>query len=108
MDLTAFSPSSKSNSKINRNQITFGTVNFLPHPPTLAPFFADLSFCSRIHLFCGPFVASFDWEMDLTIGSFNFHIGYLGSLRLSDPIPLGPSVGITAVVATSETSVRVR
>jgi hypothetical protein len=105
MDLTAFLPSSKSNSKINENQITFGTINFLPHPPTLAPFFADFSFCSRILLFCEPFVASLDWEMDLTIGSFNFRIESLGSLCLSHPIPSGPSAGKTTAVATSETFV---
>jgi hypothetical protein len=43
--------------------------------------------------------------MDLTIGSFNFHVGSLGSMRLSDPINLGPSAGKTAVASTSETSV---
>jgi hypothetical protein len=39
------------------------------------------------------------------IGSFNFHVGSLGSVRLSDPINLGPSAGQTAKVATSRTSV---
>jgi hypothetical protein len=105
MDLMAFLPSSKSNSKFNGNQITFGTVKFRPHPPTLAPFFADFLFCSRTLLFCGPFVASLDREIDLTIGSFNYRVRSLGSLRLSDPIPLGLLVGKTAVVATLETSV---
>jgi hypothetical protein len=42
MDLTAFSPSSKSNPKIDGNQITFGTIDFQPHPPTLALVFAIL------------------------------------------------------------------
>jgi hypothetical protein len=43
--------------------------------------------------------------MDLMIGTFNFHIGSLGSVRLSDPIKLGSSVGKTAITATPEASV---
>jgi hypothetical protein len=58
----AFSLLSKRNSKIDGNQITFGAVDFQPHPPTLAPVFTNL-----------------DREMDLTIGSFNFRVGSLGS-----------------------------
>jgi hypothetical protein len=88
MNSTAFSPSSKSNSKIGRSQIIFGTVDFQPHPPTLAPVFASL-----------------DQEMDLTIGSFNFHVGSLGSLCLSDPILSCPSARKTAAAATLETFV---
>jgi hypothetical protein len=88
MDSTTFYLSSKINSKINGNQITFGTVDFPPHPPTLAPVFASL-----------------DQEMDLTIGSFNFCVGSLGSLHLSDPIPSGPLAGKTTVAATLETSI---
>jgi hypothetical protein len=42
--------------------------------------------------------------MDLTIGSFNFRVGSLGSVRLSNPINLGPSAGKNAIEATSETS----
>jgi hypothetical protein len=85
---TAFSPSSESNSKIDGNQITFGAVDFQPHPPTLVSVFASL-----------------DEEMDSMIGSFNFRIGSLGSVRLLDSINLGPSAGKTAIAATSETSV---
>jgi hypothetical protein len=88
MNSMAFSPSSKSNSKIDGNQVTFGTVDFQPHPPTLAAIFANL-----------------DEEMDLTIGSFNFHVGSLRSIRLSDLISSGPSAGKTAVATTSGTSV---
>jgi hypothetical protein len=88
MNSTPFSPSSKSNSKIDRNQVTFGTIDFQPHPPTLAPVFANL-----------------DQEMDLMIGSFNFHIGSLGSIRLSDPISLGLSEEKITMVAPSGTSV---
>jgi hypothetical protein len=85
MNLTAFSPSSKSNLRIDGNQITFGVVDFQLHPPTLAPVFVSL-----------------DQEPDLTIGSFNFHVGSLGS---ESPINLGPSARKTAIAATRETSV---
>jgi hypothetical protein len=88
MNLAAFLPSSKSNSKIDGNQVTFGTVDFQPHQPTLAPVFANL-----------------DQEMDLMIGSFNFCIGSLESVCLSDPIFLGPSAEKTAAVATLGISV---
>jgi hypothetical protein len=88
MNLMAFSPSSKSNSKIDRNQIIFGAVDFQRHPPTLSPVFASL-----------------DQEMDLMIGSFYFRVGSLGYVRLSDPINSGPSAGKTAIAATLETSV---
>jgi hypothetical protein len=44
--------------------------------------------------------------MDLTIGSFNFCVGPLGSVRLSDPIYSGPSVEKKpTIAATSETSI---
>jgi hypothetical protein len=32
-----------------------------------------------------PVFKSMDQDIDLTIGSLNFHIGSLGSIRLSDP-----------------------
>jgi hypothetical protein len=43
--------------------------------------------------------------MDLTIGTFNFHVGSLGSIRLLDLILLGPSGGKTAAAATLKTSI---
>jgi hypothetical protein len=43
--------------------------------------------------------------MDLTIGSFKFRVGSLGSVHLSDPIYSGPSAGITTAAETSETLV---
>jgi hypothetical protein len=43
--------------------------------------------------------------MDLTIEIFNFRVGSLGSVRLSDPVNSGPSVGKTTIAVTSETSV---
>jgi hypothetical protein len=76
MNSMVFSPSSKSNSKIDGNHVNFGTVDFQPHQPTLVPVFATL-----------------DQKMDLTIGSFNFRVGSLGSIRLLDPTNLGPFAG---------------
>jgi hypothetical protein len=70
------------------DQITFGAINFHPHKPTLAPIFASL-----------------DQEMDLMIGSFNFHVQSLGSVCLSDPTKPGPSAGRTTIAATPEASV---
>jgi hypothetical protein len=88
MDSMVFSPSSRSNSAVDENQICFGSVDFRAHPPTLVPVFANL-----------------DREMDPMIGSFNFHIGSLGTLRLSDPIYLGPSAGKTIAAAILESFV---
>jgi hypothetical protein len=88
MNSMAFLPPSKSSSKIDVKQIAFGAIDFQPHPPTLAPVFANL-----------------DQEMDLTIGRFNFHVGSLGSVRLLDPINSGPPAGKTMMAATSDTLV---
>jgi hypothetical protein len=88
MNSTAFSLPANSNSKVDRNQISFGTVDFQPHPPTLTLVFASL-----------------DQEMDLTIGSLNFHVDSLGSIRLSDPTKLDPSAGKTETMAMSESLV---
>jgi hypothetical protein len=81
----AFSLLFNSNSKIDGNQITLGAIDFQPHPPTLAPVFANL-----------------DQEMDLMIGSLNFRIRSLGSTRPSDLINSGPSAGKTASTAISD------
>jgi hypothetical protein len=88
MNSTAFSLSTNSNSKINGNQVTSEAVDFQPHPPILTPVFASL-----------------EQEMDLTIGSLNFRIGSLGTIRLSDLTKSGPSEGKTASAAMSESSV---
>jgi hypothetical protein len=88
MNLTPFLLSANSNLKVDGNQISFGTIDFQPHPPTLTLVFASL-----------------DQGMDLTIGSLNFRIGSLGSIRLSDPTKLDPSAGKTASMAISESSV---
>jgi hypothetical protein len=88
MNSTAFSLLANSNSKVDENQISFGTVDFQPHPPTLTPIFASL-----------------DQEMDLTIGSLNFRVGSLGLIRLSDPTKSDPSTEKTMTIAISESSV---
>jgi hypothetical protein len=87
MNSTDFSLSANSNSKVDENQISLGTVDFQPHPPTLAPIFAGL-----------------EQKVDLTIGSLNFWVGSMGSIRLSDLTKLDPSAGTTATMAISESS----
>jgi hypothetical protein len=71
MNLMAFSLPASSNSKVDGNQISFGTIDFQPHPTTLTPVFASL-----------------DQEMDLTIGSLSFRVGSLGSI-LKEICPRG-------------------
>jgi hypothetical protein len=88
MNSTAFSLLASSNSKVDGNEISFGTIDFQPHPPTLTLVFANL-----------------DLEMDLTIGSLNFLVGSLGSICLSDPTKLDPSAGKTVTMAISKSSV---
>jgi hypothetical protein len=61
---TFFLLSVNSNLKVDGNQVTSEDVDFQPHPTTLTPVFASL-----------------DQEMDLMIGSLNFH-GSLGTTRL--------------------------
>jgi hypothetical protein len=88
MNSMAFSLPANSNSKVDGNQISFGTVDFQPHPPTLSPIFASL-----------------DQEMDLTIGILNFRVGSVGSICLSDSMKSDPSTGKTATMVMSESSV---
>jgi hypothetical protein len=88
MNSTAFSLLAKSIPEVDGNQISFGTVDFQPHSPNFTPIFESL-----------------DQEMDLTIGSLNFRIGSLGSIRLSDPVKLDPSAIETKTTAMTESSV---
>jgi hypothetical protein len=44
-------------------------------------------------------------EMDLTIGSLNFHVGSSGSIRLSDSVNLGLSASETKTITVSESLV---
>jgi hypothetical protein len=87
MNLTAFSLLANINSKVDGNQISFRTIDFQLHPPTLTPIFASL-----------------DQEMDLTIGSLNFRVGSLGSICLSDSTKSDPSASKTVTIAMSESS----
>jgi hypothetical protein len=45
-----------------------------------------------------------DQDMDLTIGSLNFRIESVGSIRLSDPVKPGPLASEPKTVAMSESS----
>jgi hypothetical protein len=82
MNSITFSLLANSNSKVDGNQISFGTVDFQPHPPTLTPVFASL-----------------DQEMNVMIGSRNFRVGSLGLTHLSDPAKSDPSTGKTTTIA---------
>jgi hypothetical protein len=88
MNSTAFSLLANSNSKVDGNQISFGTVDFQPHPPNLTLVFASL-----------------DQEMDLTIGILNFCVGSLSSISILDPSKSNPSAGKTVNMAITESSV---
>jgi hypothetical protein len=45
-----------------------------------------------------------DQDIDLTIGSLNFRVGSLGSVRLSDPTKTGPSASEPKTLAMSEST----
>jgi hypothetical protein len=47
---------------------------------------------------------SMDQDMELTIRSLNFRVRSLGSIRLSDPMKMGPSASEPEIVAMSESS----
>jgi hypothetical protein len=85
MNLMAFSLSANNNSKVDGNQISFGTVDSQSHPLTFTPVFSSL-----------------DQEMHLTIGSLNFCVSSLGLIRLSDSMKLDPSARKTTTIAMSE------
>jgi hypothetical protein len=88
MNSTAFLLLANSSSEVDKNQISFGTVDFQPHPSNFTPIFKSM-----------------DQDMDLTIESLNFHVGSLGSIRLSDPAKPDPSACEAKTVAMSESSV---
>jgi hypothetical protein len=87
MKSTAFSLLANSNPEVDEIQIPFGTVNFQPHQSSFTQVFKSM-----------------DQDMDLTIGSLNFCVGSLGSIRLSDPAKPGPSASEPKTVAMSESS----
>jgi hypothetical protein len=88
MNSMAFSLLANSSSEVDENQISFKTVDFQPHPSNFTPIFKSM-----------------DQGMDLTIESLNFHVGSLGSIRLSDLVKPDPSVSKAKTVAISESSV---
>jgi hypothetical protein len=81
----AFLLLANNNSKVDGNQISFRTIDFQPHPPTITPVFTSL-----------------DQEMVLTIGGLNFRGGSLGSIRLSDSTKSKPSASKTVTIAMLE------
>jgi hypothetical protein len=87
MNSMAFSLSANSNPQVDEIQIPFGTVDFQPHQSSFAQVFESI-----------------DQDMDLTIGSLNFRVGSLGSIRLSDPTKMDPSASEPETVAMSESS----
>jgi hypothetical protein len=87
MNSMAFSLSANSNPQVDEIQIPFGTINFQPHQSSFAQVFESM-----------------DQDMDLTIGSLNFRVGSLGSIRLSDPTKPDPSASEPETVAMSESS----
>jgi hypothetical protein len=87
MNLMAFSLLANSNPEVDKNQISFGTIDFQPHQSNFMPIFESM-----------------DQDMDLTIGSLNFRVGSLGSIRLSDLAKPGPSTSESKIVAMSESS----
>jgi hypothetical protein len=87
MNSIAFSLSANSNPQVDEIQIPFGTVDFQPHQSSLAQVFKSM-----------------DQDMDFTIGSLNFCVGSLGSIRLSDLTKPDPSASEPETVAMSESS----
>jgi hypothetical protein len=87
MNSTAFSPSTYSNPEVDKIQIPFGTVDFQPHQSNFMQAFESM-----------------DEDMDLTIGSLNFRVGSLGSIRLSDPTKTGLSASESKTVPMIESS----
>jgi hypothetical protein len=88
MSSTAFLLLANSNSEVDENQISFGTVDFQPHLSKFTPIFESM-----------------DQDMDLTIGSLNFHVGSLGSICLLDLVLPDPSASEGKIAAMLESSV---
>jgi hypothetical protein len=87
MNSTAFSLLANNNPQVDEIQIPFGTIDFQPHQSSFTQVFESM-----------------DQDMDLTIGSLNFHVGSLGSIRLLDPMKPDPSASEPETVAMSESS----
>jgi hypothetical protein len=87
MNSRAFLLLANSIPEVDEIQIPFGTIDFQPHQSSFMQVFESM-----------------DQDMDLTIGSLNFRIGLLGSIRLSNPAKLGPSASMSKAETTSESS----
>jgi hypothetical protein len=87
MNSTTFSLLANNNSQVDKIQIPYGTVDFQPHQSSFTQVFESM-----------------DQDMDLTIESLNFHVGSLGSIRLSDPMKTGPSASEPETVEMLESS----
>jgi hypothetical protein len=87
MNSAAFLLLANSSPKVNEIQISFGTIDFQPHQSSFTQVFENM-----------------DHDMDLTIGSLNFRVGSLGSIRLSDPAKPGPSASKSKTETTSKSS----
>jgi hypothetical protein len=87
MNSAAFLLLANSSPEADEIQIPFGTINFQPYQPSFTQVFESV-----------------DQDMDLTIGSLNFHVGSLGSIRLLDPAKPGPSASEPKTVAMAESS----
>jgi hypothetical protein len=88
MNSTAFSLLANSSPEVDENQISFGIIDFQPHPSNSTPIFESM-----------------DHDIDLTIESLNFRVGSLGLIRLSDPTKPDPSASEAKTIAMSESSV---
>jgi hypothetical protein len=88
MNSTAFSLLANSSPEVDENEISFGTIDFQPHPSNSTPIFESIHH-----------------DMDLMIGSLNFCVGSLGLIRLSDLAKLDPSASEAKTIAMSESSV---
>jgi hypothetical protein len=87
MNLMAFSLLANNSPEVDEIQIPFGTIDFQPHQSSFTQVFESM-----------------DQDMDLTIGSLNFRVGSLGSIRLSDPAKPGPSASKSKTEIMSESS----
>jgi hypothetical protein len=87
MNSTAFSLLPNNNPEVDEIQIPFGTIDFQPHQSSFTQVFESM-----------------DQDMDVTIGSLNFHVRSLGSIRLSDPAKPGPSASESKTIVMSESS----
>jgi hypothetical protein len=87
MNSTGFPLVNDNNPEVDEIQIPFRTVDFQPHQSSFTQVFGGM-----------------DQDMDLTIGSLNFCVGSLGSIRLSDPVKLGPLATKSETEIMSESS----